>query len=85
MEYKREKMALHQKIIEKMKIAQNKITKEKEIEEEKTKSMFYFLFFVKSQKTKEEPKMEENLDYGMDDEYYDEHDNRVEDRNEYYE
>ena len=29
--------------------------------------------------------MEENLDYGMDDEYYDEHDNRVEDRNDYYE
>ena len=41
-----EKKALHQKIIQGMKKAQNKIKKEKdrkkEIEEEKTKSMFYF-------------------------------------------
>ena len=36
-------------------------------------------------KTKEEPKMERNVYYGRDDDYYDPNDNRVEDRNDYYE
>ena len=35
-------------------------------------------------RTKEEPKMEMNPDYGDDEDYYDEHENRVEDSNEYY-
>ena len=34
---------------------------------------------------KEEPEMEENLDYGEYEEYYDEHNNRVVDNNDYYE
>ena len=34
---------------------------------------------------KEEPKMEENLDYGEYEEYYDEHNNRIVDTNDYYE
>ena len=29
--------------------------------------------------------MEKNVYYGRDDEYYDEHNNKVEDRNDYYE
>ena len=28
--------------------------------------------------------IEENPDYGLEDEYYDDHDTRVEDRNDYY-
>ena len=33
---------------------------------------------------KEEPEMEKNENYGIDDEYYDEHNNRVQDKNDYY-
>ena len=38
-------------------------------------------------KQTEEPKMEKNVYYGRDedDDYYNENDNRVEDRNDYYE
>ena len=39
---------------------------------------------MRRQTTQEEPKMEKNVYYGRDDEYYDEHNNRVEDRNDYY-
>ena len=35
----------------------------------------------KKQNTKEEPEMEKNANYGVDDEYYDEHDSRVQDTN----
>ena len=48
---------------------------------EDEKSYFTVLYSAK----KEEPKMEKNVYYGPDDEYYDEQDNRVEDRNNYYE
>ena len=34
--------------------------------------------------TKEEPEMEKNPNYDQEDEYYDEHHNRVEDTNDYY-
>ena len=33
---------------------------------------------------KEEPEMEENVDYGEYEEYYDEHNNRIVDNNDYY-
>ena len=35
-------------------------------------------------KRKEEPEMEENEDYGEEEEYYDEHNNRIVDNNDYY-
>ena len=38
----------------------------------------------KKPNAKEEPKIEKNENYGIDDEYYDEHDNRVEDKNDFY-
>ena len=41
--------------------------------------------YIKKKEQPEEPVMEKNEMYGEDDEYYDEHDNRVEDRNDYYE
>ena len=34
---------------------------------------------------KEEPEMEDNHDYGEYEEYYDEHNNRIVDNNDYYE
>ena len=40
---------------------------------------------MRNRKTNEEPKMEMNVDYGKEDDYYDEHNNRVEDINGYYE
>ena len=39
---------------------------------------------MRRQTTQEEPKMEKNVYYGRDDEYYDEHNNRLEDTNDYY-
>ena len=36
------------------------------------------------QNAKEELEMEKNPNYDQDDEYYDEHNNRVEDTNDYY-
>ena len=38
----------------------------------------------KKKEKPEEPDMEKNEVYGEDDEYYDEHDNRIEDKNDYY-
>ena len=35
--------------------------------------------------TEEEPVVEKNDEYGAYEEYYDEHDNRIEDNNDYYE
>ena len=43
------------------------------------------LYLVKRKtNTKEEPKMEKNVYYGRDDDYYNETDNRIEDKNDYY-
>ena len=39
---------------------------------------------IRRRQTKEEPEMEKNEVYGEDDEYYDDHDTRVEDKNDYY-
>ena len=44
-----------------------------------------FIFLRKKKVKEEEPEMEKNEVYGEEDEYYDEHDNRVEDSNDYYE
>ena len=34
--------------------------------------------------TQETPEMEKNVNYGVDDDYYNEHDDRVQDTNDYY-
>ena len=48
--------------------------------------LVFYIVYLKNKKpnAKEEPKIEKNENYGIDDEYYDEHDNRVEDKNDYY-
>ena len=42
-------------------------------------------FAPKKITTEDEPVAEKNDEYGADEEYYDEHDNRIEDNNDYYE
>ena len=40
--------------------------------------------YLRMRKLVEDPEMDENEYYGKEEDYYDEHDNRVEDKNDYY-